>query len=115
MKLSKTTSLTIHTAAATFEAKDKYGRFIGASVSIQAVTYVEVPEGSTSWSRTAGMGVFAGPGVYFTAYLQPLRNGEDYQAYTSKDFTTEADARKYVDGYMAKKAKEAAKLAKATI
>lgn len=111
MKLLRTTSQVIHTAEATFEAKDKYGRFIGASVSIAAYTYVEVPEDSTTWSRTAGPN-YPGPGVYFTGYLQPQRDGADYQAYTSKDFATEAEARKYVDGYMAKKAKEAAKAVK---
>lgn len=111
MKLLKTTKTLIHTAEATFTAKDKYGRFIGASVSIESAVYEEVSEDATGWSRSTGDGVFTGPGVYFTGYLQPTRNGEDYQAYTSKTFATEAEARAYVDGYMAKKAKEAAKLA----
>ena len=111
MKLIRTNSKVIHEASATFEAKDKYGRFIGASVSIQAVTYEEAAADATYWSRTVGDGVFTGPGVYFTGYLQPLRDGADYQAYTSKTFATEAEARAYVDAYMAKKAKDAAKMA----
>jgi hypothetical protein len=116
MKLSKSAyAVQVFAQSLSFDAKDKYGRAIGASVYVEAVDYVEVPEDSKSWSVSLGgnfkAGVVTGPGMYYQAFLQPLRDGADYQAYTRKTFATEAEALAYVKAYMAKKTKDAAKLA----
>lgn len=108
MKLHQISSSVLIEESSNFPFNDKYGRQMGAFYGVHQVIVEQASEDAGYWMASHG-GVVTAPGTYYQAIIQNLRNGADYQAYTSKMFTSESEARQYGVDYLNKKAKDAAK------
>jgi hypothetical protein len=111
MKLTQSPSDPVETVAQGaegFQVIDRLGREVGALYYIQRQVYVEVADGSQSWSNAPCLTT---PGVYFLATTCNTRNGECYASTTSVLCASQEAAQRYCNAYMTKKAKDAPKKA----